>query len=75
MKDFKIGEKGTIIRILGDGHIKRRIFDMVLTPGTEVTMRKTAPLKDPIELTVRHYELSIRKSEASTIILETEGEA
>ena len=60
----------TIARLRGDGAAKRRIMDMGLTKGTEVTIRKIAPLGDPIELTVRGYELSIRKDEAAAIEVE-----
>ena len=61
------GQAATIARINGQGPVKRRIMDMGLTKGTEVTVRKVAPLGDPIELTVRGYELSIRKDEAAAI--------
>ncbi len=64
---LKTGEGGTIAKLSGDGAVKRRMMDMGLTKGTAVTVRKVAPLGDPIELTVRGYELSIRRSEAETI--------
>lgn len=67
LNDVKIGETTKIVRLLGEGAVKRRIMDMGLTKGTEVTVRKVAPLGDPIEITVRGYELSIRKDEASKI--------
>ena len=67
LNELKIGETARVVRLHGDGAVKRRIMDMGLTKGTEVTVRKVAPLGDPIELTVRGYELSIRKSEAATI--------
>ncbi len=67
LNDVKIGETTKIARLLGEGAVKRRIMDMGLTKGTEVTVRKVAPLGDPIEITVRGYELSIRKDEASKI--------
>jgi len=67
LNELKIGETATVARLHGEGAVKRRIMDMGLTKGTEVTVRKVAPLGDPIELTVRGYELSIRKSEAATI--------
>lgn len=67
LNELKIGETARVARLHGEGAVKRRIMDMGLTKGTEVTVRKVAPLGDPIELTVRGYELSIRKSEAATI--------
>ena len=62
-----VGATATVARINGGGPVKRRIMDMGLTKGVEVTVRKIAPLGDPIELTVRGYELSIRKDEAAKI--------
>ena len=62
-----IGKSAKVVRLNGEGAVKRRIMDMGLTKGTEVTVRKVAPLGDPIELTVRGYELSIRKDEAASI--------
>jgi len=67
LKDVKPGQTAKIARLNGEGAVKRRIMDMGLTKGTEVTVRKVAPLGDPIELTVRGYELSIRKDEAAAI--------
>ena len=67
LNEVKPGQVATIARINGQGPVKRRIMDMGLTKGTEVTVRKVAPLGDPIELTVRGYELSIRKDEAAAI--------
>ncbi len=67
LNDIKPGQTATIARLNGEGAVKRRIMDMGLTKGTEVTVRKVAPLGDPIELTVRGYELSIRKDEAVLI--------
>ena len=66
----KIGESVTIKRLHGEGALKRRIMDMGLTKGTEVYVRKVAPLGDPMELTVRGYELSVRKSDAENIEVE-----
>ena len=62
-----IGGKATVARLTGEGPVKRRIMDMGLTKGTEVSVRKVAPAGDPIELTVRGYELSIRKHEAELV--------
>lgn len=67
LNELGVGETSKIVRLNGEGVVKRRMMDMGLTKGTEVTVRKVAPLGDPIELTVRGYELSIRKSEAATI--------
>ncbi len=70
LKEVKVGETVTIRRLGGEGAIKRRIMDMGLTKGTEVYVRKVAPLGDPMELTVRGYELSVRKSDAEKIEVE-----
>ena len=67
LKEVRTGETVKIARINGAGPVKRRVMDMGLTKGTEVTVRRIAPLGDPIELTVRGYELSIRKDEAAAI--------
>ncbi len=66
---LKIGMSGKIIKIEGEGRIKRRIFDMGLTPGAEVFLRKKAPLGDPLEVTLRGYELTLRKDEAVNVIV------
>ncbi len=68
--DMKIGETAKVVRLSGEGAVKRRIMDMGLTKGAQVTVRKVAPLGDPIELTVRGYELSIRKDEAAKVEVE-----
>ena len=70
LKEVKIGESATIRRLHGEGALKRRIMDMGLTKGSEVYVRKVAPLGDPMELTVRGYELSVRKSDAENIEVE-----
>ncbi len=70
LRDVKVGEKATIIRLHGEGALKRRIMDMGLTRGTEVLVRKVAPLGDPLELNVRGYELSVRKADAELIEVE-----
>ena len=69
LNELKPGESGKIAKLEGAGALKRRIMDMGLTKGTEVKVTKVAPLGDPIELTVRGYELSIRKDEAATIVI------
>ena len=70
LRDVKVGQTVTIKRLNGEGALKRRIMDMGLTKGTEVYVRKVAPLGDPMELTVRGYELSVRKSDAENIEVE-----
>ncbi len=67
LRDVKVGESATVAKLTGAGALKRRIMDMGLTKGTRVHVRKVAPLGDPLELTVRGYELSIRKDEAASI--------
>lgn len=67
LKDIKVGENVTVVKIHGNGAIKHRIMDMGLTKGTEIFVRKVAPLGDPIEINVRKYELSLRKADAETI--------
>ncbi|MCI6659395.1 MAG: FeoA family protein [Peptoniphilaceae bacterium] len=70
LKQIAVGERAVVARIHGEGAVKRRIMDMGLTRGTEVRVRKLAPLGDPIELTVRGYELSIRKADAEQVEVE-----
>ncbi len=70
LKEAKIGETVRVVKIHGEGAIKRRIMDMGLTNGVEVYIRKVAPLGDPIEVTVRGYELSLRKADAEQIEVE-----
>ena len=67
LKDMKPGETAAVARLLGEGPVKRRIMDMGITRGTEIFVRKVAPLGDPMELYVRGYELSIRKADAEMI--------
>jgi len=67
LDQLKVGESATVARLHGEGAVKRRIMDMGLTKGTAVTVRKVAPLGDPIELTIRGYELSIRRDEAAKV--------
>ena len=67
LKDVKVGENAVVVRLHGEGAVKRRIMGMGLTRGTEVHVRKVAPLGDPMELTVRGYELSVRKADAEMI--------
>ena len=72
LDEFKIGETGLIKKVEGEGRIRRRLFDMGVTPGATVYLRKKAPLGDPLEITIRGYELTLRKSEAALVILEVE---
>ena len=67
LRDVKVGDSAVIVRLHGEGAVKRRIMDMGITKGVEVMVRKVAPLGDPIELNVRGYELSIRKEDAANI--------
>jgi ferrous iron transport protein A len=67
LKTTPIGETVTVVRLNGDGAVKRRIMDMGITKGIPVFVRKVAPLGDPIEITVRNYELSLRKADADMI--------
>lgn len=70
LKEVKIGEIVRVSRINGEGAVKRRIMDMGITRGTEIYVRKVAPLGDPVEITVRGYELSIRKADAAMVDVE-----
>ncbi|MCM1545926.1 MAG: ferrous iron transport protein A [Clostridiales bacterium] len=70
LSDFTVGESGIITKVNGEGKIRRRLFDMGVTPQASVTMRKKAPLGDPIEVTVRGYELTLRKVEAACVEVE-----
>ena len=67
LSKLEIGEKGTITAVRGEGALRRRLFDMGITPGAEVYLRKKAPLGDPIEISLRGYELTLRKAEASHV--------
>ena len=67
LRDVPVGETSTVVKIHGVGATKRRIMDMGLTKGTEIDVRKVAPLGDPVEITVRGYELSIRKADADIL--------
>ena len=71
LKDLKVGESAKVVRVNGQGAVRRRIMDMGITKGTTVKVRKVAPLGDPFELTVRGYELSIRKADAQMIEIES----
>ena len=70
LSEMAIGESGVIVAVQGDGMIRRRLFDMGVTPGADVYLRKRAPLGDPYEVTLRGYELTLRKREAEQVTVE-----
>lgn len=70
LKDLKVGDSAKVVKLYGEGAVKRRIMDMGITKGVQVNIRKVAPLGDPVEITVRGYELSIRKADADMIEVE-----
>ena len=72
LRNAKVGQTVKVVNLPGEGAVKRRLMDMGLTRGTEVYIRKVAPLGDPVEVTVRNYELSIRKADAEMIEIEAE---
>lgn len=67
LKDVSVGQRATVVRLHGTGPVKRRIMDMGVTKGVEIYVRKVAPLGDPMELTVRDYELTLRRADAELI--------
>lgn len=70
LSEFNVGETGIVRTVSGEGVVRRRLFDMGLTPGAEVYLRKRAPLGDPVEVTLRGYELTLRKVEAECVTTE-----
>lgn len=70
LRQAKCGQRVCVVKVNGEGTVKRRIMDMGITKNTEITVRKVAPLGDPIEVTVRGYELSLRKADAENILVE-----
>ena len=70
LKDVKTGHTAKVVKVCGEGAVKRRIMDMGITKGVEIFVRKVAPLGDPVEVTVRGYELSVRKADAEMIEVE-----
>ena len=70
LSDFTVGQRGKIVKVNGDGAIRRRLFDMGVTPGADVMLRKKAPLGDPIEVNLRGYEPTLRKAEAACVEVE-----
>ena len=69
LSEFSVGEVGVVKSVIAEKKIKRRLFDMGVTPGTEILLRKKAPLGDPLELTLRGYELTLRKEEAECVTM------
>lgn len=73
LKFFEPGESGIVKHVVGEGPVKRRLFDMGVTPGVEIVMKKLAPMGDPMEISLRGYELTLRKSEAEHIVMYVEA--
>ena len=71
LSEFVVGEKGIVKRLNGETRLRRRLLDMGVTPGAEIFLRKKAPFGDPIEITIRGYELTIRNTEASCVEMES----
>ena len=71
LSEFKIGESGVIKIVNGEGAMRRRLFDMGVTPGAVVTLRRKAPFGDPLEIRLRGYELTLRKTEAGCVVMKT----
>ena len=72
LNNFQIGQEGKVVKVNGEGRVRRRLFDMGVTPGAMVYLKKKAPLGDPIEVTIRGYELTLRKDEAELVECELE---
>lgn len=70
LSEFSVGERGVVTSVSGEGKMRRRLFDMGVTPGAEIFLRKKAPLGDPLEVTIRGYELTLRKTEAACVAME-----
>ena len=70
LSEFSVGERGVDTSVSGEGKMRRRLFDMGVTPGAEIFLRKKAPLGDPLEVTIRGYELTLRKTEAACVEME-----
>ena len=70
LKEVKVGQTVKVVKLHGEGTVKRRIMDMGITKGVEIYVRKVAPLGDPVEITVRGYELSLRKADAEIVVVE-----
>ena len=72
LSDFAVGVRGKVKTVTGEGKIRRRLFDMGVTPGADVLLKKKAPLGDPLEITIRGYELTLRQSEAACVTMEAD---
>ena len=72
LRDMRPGDRAVVVKVNGEGALRRRLFDMGITPGAEVRVRKFAPLGDPVEITLRGYELSLRRAEAQAVLVEAE---
>lgn len=70
LSEFSVGETGRVVKVEGAGQIRRRLFDMGVTPNAEILLRKKAPLGDPLEVSIRGYELTLRKTEADVVYME-----
>ena len=73
LNEFAVGEEGIVKRIEGEGRIRSRLFDMGVTPGAQIMLRKLAPLGDPVEVNLRGYELTLRKAEAACVVMEVKN--
>ena len=73
LETFVVGERGVVSTVGGEGKIRRRLFDMGVTPGAEIMLRKKAPLGDPVEVSIRGYELTLRKTEAACVTMEVKA--
>ena len=73
LNEFAVGEEGIVKRIEGEGRIRRRLFDMGVTPGAQIMLRKLAPLGDPVVVNLRGYELTLRKAEAACVVMEVKN--
>ena len=73
LNEFAVGEEGIVKRIEGEGRIRRRLFDMGVTPSAQIMLRKLAPLGDPVEVNLRGYELTLRKAEAACVVMEVKN--
>ena len=72
LSELELKAKGKVVKVNAEGKIKRRLFDMGVTPGVEITVKKLAPLGDPIEVLIRGYDLTLRKIEAECVVVEVE---
>ena len=70
LNEFNVGESGVVLKITAEGKMKRRLFDMGVTPGANITLKKVAPLGDPIQVLIRGYDLTLRRDEAKTVLME-----